>query len=163
MDASYRIVAYDTQYQTGIDALMESIFAEFEETIYAPGSKKMNELAQIPGRSYWVVIHGNVVVGTVGIAMIGNSTAVLKGMMLHKEYRGKEKQLSNRMLGFAEEAARKAGAVHIYLGTMIQMKGAQRFYERNGYVLIEEKDLPADFPANPVDKVFYYKALQLFS
>jgi predicted N-acetyltransferase YhbS len=35
------------------------------------------------------------------------------------------------------------------------MKAAHRFYERNGFVLIAEQDLPSNFPRMPVDNVFY--------
>ena len=159
MDTGYKIIPYNTTCQPGIDALMESIYAEFEETIYGPGSKKTNELTTIPGRYYWVVLQQGTVVGTMGIALIANNIAVLKGMMLHKDHRGKEKRLSQQMLGVAEHNARSKGADKMYLGTMTQMKGAQRFYEQNGYMPVDENALPGDFPANPVDKVFYFKKL----
>ncbi len=138
---------------------MEEIYSEFPEPFYAQGSDKLDKLSQLSGRAYWVVLNNDAVIGTVGIAMIANDNAVLKSMMLHKDHRGKGKRLSERMLAFAENKARKAHAVRMYLGTMVQMKGAQRFYEKNGYALITEGKLPIDFPANPVDKIFYWKML----
>jgi N-acetylglutamate synthase and related acetyltransferases len=156
----YSIVPYQPIYRQGVDDMLASIAAEFEETIYGPGTGNMDELSAIAGRSYWVLLHnGNTVGGTVGIAMIGNGIAVLKGMMLHAAHRGANKQLSLQMLHTAEQAARANGATIMYLGTMLQMKAAHRFYEKHGYTAITEAELPAGFPANPVDKVFYRKGL----
>jgi GNAT superfamily N-acetyltransferase len=159
-DATFKIILFEPFMQGGVDELMDSISDEFEETIYGPDSKKLTELAAIPGRVYWAAMHGEKLAGTVGIAMISNNNAVLKGMMLHKDYRGKQYGLSSLMLSRAELEAVKIGAKTMYLGTMTQMQGAQRFYEKNGYERIGEQKLPADFPSNPVDKVFYRKELK---
>ncbi len=156
----FQIIPFMASMQSSIDELMQSISDEFEETIYGPDSKTLTELAAIPRRTYWVAMDGERLAGTVGIALINDNNAVLKGMMLHKDYRGKEYGLSSLMLHRAELEAVKLGAGIMFLGTMTQMQGAQRFYEKNGYRLIKEQDLPADFPANPVDKVFYKKVLR---
>ncbi len=156
----YTITPYNIGFQQGVDDLMDSIAAEFSETIYERNSKKMNQLYLLAGRYYWVVLCDNMVVGTVGLAVIANQVAVLKGMMLHKDHRGKDKRLSQRMLAIAEDEAIEKGALQMYLGTMTQMERAQRFYEQHGYRLIAEEQLPPDFPANPVDKIFYFKELE---
>ena len=78
-------------------------------------------------------------------------------MFLDAQVRGKG--LAEQLLNTATAWAIQHGALRMYLGTMIQFKAAQRFYEKLGFDKIEEEQLPADFPANPVDKVFYTKTL----
>jgi N-acetylglutamate synthase-like GNAT family acetyltransferase len=55
--------------------------------------------------------------------------------------------------------ATTAKCSHLYLGTMDRFTAAQRFYEKNGFENIPGESLPAGFPANSVDTVFYRKEL----
>lgn len=51
------------------------------------------------------------------------------------------------------------GILTVFLGTMLQFKGAHQFYEKNGCYQIPQTDLPLDFIHNPIDDVFYRKSL----
>jgi hypothetical protein len=51
------------------------------------------------------------------------------------------------------------GVAEIYLGTTEKFLAAHRFYERNGFGLIESSELPPAFPVMAVDTRFYKRRL----
>jgi N-acetylglutamate synthase-like GNAT family acetyltransferase len=153
------IVPFKEHHQLGIDKLMEGVASEFAEQIYSPSSKKIIEVSQLPGRKYWVALAGEKVIGTVGFMSLENNCGALKSMMLDRVYRSSDTQIAKRLLQTVIDWALKQNISFLYLGTMYQFIAAQRFYEKNGFHRIEESELPQDFPANPVDKVFYLRQL----
>ena len=159
MNSRISIVYFDEQYQYGVDKLLDGIQAEYAEYIYGAGSLKMKDAAKNAGRKYWVALDGNKVIGTVGIISLANNNAVLKSMMLHKDYRGSGNDIALRMMVTAMEYAKQRGADTLYLGTMAQFEAATAFYLKHGFKRIQENELPDDFIGNPVDVVFFRKGL----
>jgi ribosomal protein S18 acetylase RimI-like enzyme len=151
---SIHIVPFQISHQTGVDAMLLSIGEEFSENILSPAYKKMSEVYSLPGRRYWVAMAGDMVVGTVGIVAV-DSYAMLKAMFVHRDYRGGEQRVAWQLLQKAIAHAEYEAAERLYLGTMGQFKAAQRFYEKNGFIRIEESALPAGYPENSIDTVFY--------
>ena len=149
------IADFENTHQPGIDRLMEDVQKEFPETIYGPGTKKIIDVAFLPDRKYWVALHNNVVIGTIGVVLLANRNAALKSMILQKEYRGTQKQIADALFRVAKEKVSEQNATQLFLGTMIQFKAAQAFYLKHGFTGASEDELPADFVKNPVDKVFF--------
>jgi N-acetylglutamate synthase-like GNAT family acetyltransferase len=153
------ILPFDERFQLDITNFMNAIEKEFAEPISHsnPKTKKITELANLATEKYWVALSNERAIGTIGLTMISSEKIVLKRMFVSPEFRGKgvAKLLLNTLLNWADGTKMKA----IYLGTMGQFKTAQQFYENNGFVKIEKSALPEDFPVNPVDSLFYCKAL----
>jgi N-acetylglutamate synthase-like GNAT family acetyltransferase len=143
--------------EAGVEALIAKVAIEYPEQIYSPNRRPLSEIAAEPGKQYWVCVADNIVMGCVGVWLIGNANCVLKSMFVDSSKRGSG--IANQLLDTATTWAMQHGALRMYLGTMTQFKAAQRFYEKLGFDKIEEEQLPTGFPANPVDKVFYTKAL----
>jgi N-acetylglutamate synthase-like GNAT family acetyltransferase len=160
MDKEIIINSFVSEYQPGIDILLSSIQQEFPEIIYGTESKKITDVAFLPGRRYWVALDQDKVIGTIGIVLLKNNTACVKSMFLQKDYRGGGRQIAQRLLVTALNHARQLAAERIFLGTMIQFKAAYAFYIKHGFELIREEELPADFIKNPVDKVFFRLVLR---
>lgn len=95
------------------------------------------------------------VVGTLGIVKFNAQQAVLKKMFVNVEYRGKS--VAQLLLDNLFEYCRIEDIKEIYLGTVEQFKAAHRFYEKNDFILINEKMLPEDMPRMEVDTIFYEK------
>lgn len=55
--------------------------------------------------------------------------------------------------------ARDRGVRQLWLGTTDRFLAAHRFYEKNGFGLVEAENLPASFPRMAVDIRFYGLAL----
>lgn len=105
--------------------------------------------------NFWVALDNDVVVGTIAMRNMGNKNAVLRKMFVKKEYRGKDRGVSNNLLSRLLNCAKDKGYNKIFLGTTPRFLAAHRFYEKNGFQEIDEKDLPANFPIMEVDKKFY--------
>jgi len=150
-----KIVEYQLEHQPGIDEMMRGIQEEYAELITTERSIKLYEAYKLPNQKYWVALHGDRVVGTVGLILISNHNAVLKRMMADKEYRGRETQLGKRLLATTIEWAKKNGTRTIYLGTMGQFKAAQKFYLNQGCVEVPLESLPEDMPVNTMDSIHY--------
>ena len=144
--------------EAGIDALIAKVASEYDEQIYPPDRRPLSEAAAEPGKHSWVCMKDDTVVGCIGVWLIDNSNCVLKSMFVETSRRGTG--IANQLLDTATGWAVQHGAARMYLGTMIQFRAAQRFYEKLGFEKISELELPSDFPANPVDRVFYTKALK---
>ena len=137
--------------------MMENIALEFTEAIFTEKSKKIIEVYLMPNNKFWVAIHNNKVVGTIGIAKLTNKNIVLKSLFVDKMYRGQG--ISNLLLDTLINWATQNKCLQIYLGTMTQFTAGQRFYEKNKFVKCNKTELPSDFTINTLDKIFYTKHL----
>lgn len=149
------IVPYKAVHQAEIDAMMQEISQEFIKPIMA---SQTNSTPPIPDQ-YWVALHNDQVVGTIALNIFKNEFGVLKKMMLKKEFRGSALGVSKLLLITAIENAKKNGLKSIYLGTMIQFKAAQSFYQKHGFRQIAKDELPPGFTKYPIDKLFYKLSL----
>jgi N-acetylglutamate synthase-like GNAT family acetyltransferase len=147
------IIPFEDHHQADIDLLMTMIAKEFADTIFSPQSKTIKEVSLLPTDKYWVALRDDKVIGTIGLATLKNNSIALKRMFLSQGFRGQG--IAKTLLDTIIKWAADNGVENIYLGTMTQFKAAQIFYERNGFREIIQTALPIDFPANPVDKVFY--------
>ena len=153
------IVPFEDHHQADIDLLMTMIAKEFKDTIFSSQSKTIKEVSLLPNNKYWVALRDDKVIGTIGLAPLKNNSIALKRMFLNQGFRGKG--IAKTLLDTVLKWAADNGVENIYLGTMTQFKAAQIFYERNGFREIIQTALPNDFPANPVDKVFYSRTITL--
>ncbi len=157
MNPTIKILPFQAEHQNEIDDMMGSIALEFSEPIFTENSKKMIDVYLMPKNKFWVATESNKVVGTIGIVKLSNENIVLKSMFVDKKYRGQG--TSHLLLDTLEKWAINNTYKHIYLGTMTQFTGGQRFYEKNGFVKCNKTELPTDFSINPLDTIFYTKAL----
>ena len=96
------------------------------------------------------------ILGSIGLLSIGHQAGAIRKMFVRKEYRGKELGIAQRLLETLLAYSLQNGITDLYLGTVEQLKAAQRFYERNGFRKIDKKDLPVYFPVMAVDTLFYH-------
>ncbi|WP_276135269.1 GNAT family N-acetyltransferase [Polluticoccus soli] len=152
------IQPFDPKYQRGIDLMLGTIVPEYPEPFFHLPVRKIEELHKLPGRHYWVALSDGEVIGSIGVVVM-KDYAVLKSLFVFKIWRGEEKGVANNLMKVATEKAKEEGCKTMYLGTMEQFKPAQRFYEKQGYERVDEKDLPSGFPHNDLDKVFFKKSI----
>jgi N-acetylglutamate synthase-like GNAT family acetyltransferase len=150
-----RIVRYQPEFQPRIDRMMVRIQDEFAEQITSRHSTILSQVYQLPRQAYWVALYGEEVTGTIGMVLFGDHNAVVKRMMVDPAYRGNHFPTAKILLDTGLSWAREQEAQHVFLGTMNQFIGAQKFYLKNGFEEIPEKELPSAYPANPMDTLFY--------
>jgi len=104
---------------------------------------------------FWVARDGEAVVGTIALTQFADDAAALRKMFVAPEYRGAPHRLGQVLLDTLVAHARAHALKRILLGTADAFLAAHRFYERNGFVAVAKRNLPATFPLAPVDTRFY--------
>ena len=107
------------------------------------------------GGCFWGAFLDNELIGTIALINCGHETGCIRKMFVKKEFRGKEFGTAQLLLNTLLQYCRDQQLMHIYLGTVHQLKAAHRFYERNGFSAIDVIDLPTYFPLMKTDNMFY--------
>ncbi|SEN71481.1 Acetyltransferase (GNAT) domain-containing protein [Chitinophaga rupis] len=125
-----------------------------------PDLKAINAFYRETGGNFWGAFDGNTLVGTIALINIGHQAGAIRKMFVKKEYRGKEFGIAQQLLAKLLAYSREQGIKDIYLGTVEQLKAAQRFYEKNQFTLIQKTDLPDYFPVMSSDSMFFHLQLK---
>ena len=143
-------------------AVLELILAiqreEFDIQITANDQPDLQDIPafyQTGAGNFWVAKAGDRVVGTIGLKDIGNNGVALRKMFVAQSCRGPSLSVAATLLEEALAHARQMRIETIYLGTTDKFTAAHRFYEKNGFFLIERRALPSTFPLMAVDTRFY--------
>jgi RimJ/RimL family protein N-acetyltransferase len=153
------IIQYDKAYEEETINLIVGIQAgEFGLPITAddqPDLRKVSTFYQQGKGNFWIAVDNGRVAGSIALIDIGNNETALRKMFVHPDYRGKEKGVAQRLMDELFSWGRQQGVQHIYLGTVEQFKASHRFYEKNGFRVIDKLHLPVTFPTMPLDTIFY--------
>jgi N-acetylglutamate synthase-like GNAT family acetyltransferase len=146
----------DTYKQPVCDLILSIQSKEFAIPITLAQQPDLNNIPkfyQTNSGNFWIAKDNDNVVGTIALLDIGNHQGALRKMFVAEAYRGKEiaKRLLTNLLAWAKQKAFS----EIYLGTTEKFIRAQRFYEKNGFVEVNKRDLPPQFPIMDVDVKFY--------
>jgi N-acetylglutamate synthase-like GNAT family acetyltransferase len=119
------------------------------------------DLLDIPGfyqkgsGNFWVALHGSEIVGTIALLDIGNNQGALRKMFVKAQFRGSRQGVARRLLRVLLDWCELHNIYEIYLGTTAKFLAAHRFYEKNGFLEIQQSELPISFPVMSVDTKFY--------
>jgi N-acetylglutamate synthase-like GNAT family acetyltransferase len=109
---------------------------------------------------FWVArAPDGAVVGTVGLVEFAPGEGALRKMFVRADFRGATQGVAQRLLDTLLAHSRAQRLKTVWLGTTALFKAAHRFYEKNGFELVAEADLPAAFPRMKPDTRFYRIAL----
>ena len=158
------ITPYRDEFNAQVIDIVTSTQREFNVPVTLddqPDLKKIPEIYQQKGGNFWVALDGDNVIGTIALIDRGEHTGVLRKMFVRPNYRGKEKGISKRLLDTLMDWAREQDIRDIYLGTNTLLPAAPRFYEKNGFQLVENDILPPQVEAirMKVDNRHYHKGL----
>jgi N-acetylglutamate synthase-like GNAT family acetyltransferase len=153
------IIEHTTKYtEQVIDFILEIQRGEFGVSITAedqPDLKNVKDFYQTGNGNFRIALQDEKLIGTIALIDINNNEVALRKMFVAVDYRGKEKGVAQQLMNSEIEWCKEKKITGVYLGTLDRMKAAHRFYEKNGFVLIDKKMLPAAFPLMAVDTVFY--------
>lgn len=141
-----------------IDLILTIQQQEFNIPITAADQPDLSEIDQfykVPGGEFWIAKDQDQVIGSIALINIGDGIGVIRKMFVHKDYRGKEKGIAQKLLDTLIDYASAIGINAIYLGTVEKLQAAIRFYERNGFIPIEKANLPASMPLMKLDTHFF--------
>lgn len=156
------------QYRNEYQAQVADLILQIQQQEYnipitkddQPDLFKVEEFYQTGNGNFWVAIYNDKVVGTISLLDIGNHQVALRKMFVDKNYRGAKFKTASLLLNTAIEWAKEHSVEVIYLGTTPQFLAAHRFYEKNGFTIINPNELPESFPILQVDKLFYQYFVQ---
>lgn len=154
---------YSDRHSAGIAALIVPIQQEeFGIPITyddQPDLKDIDGFYRKGNGEFWVALDGDRLVGSIALLDIGNGQGALRKMFVAVSHRGREHGVAQRLLDGLLDHARQHGMREVFLGTTAKFLAAHRFYEKNGFTLIEPDNLPQAFPRMAVDTRFYRIAL----
>lgn len=151
-----KLIAYNNTYkQAVIDLILSIQKEEFGVAVDLADQPDLQDIHAYYSQFWLAVDEEKGVVGTLGIVKFNERQAVLKKMFVNVEYRGKS--VAQLLLDNLFDYCRIENIKEIYLGTVEQFKAAHRFYEKNGFLSINEKILPEHMPRMEVDTIFYKK------
>ncbi|WP_311268566.1 GNAT family N-acetyltransferase [Sphingobium sp. WCS2017Hpa-17] len=104
---------------------------------------------------FWVAQDDGRLVGTIALRDIGAGQAALRKMFVVASHRGRSAGVAQALLDTLMTEARDRGVAQIWLGTTDRFLAAHRFYEKNGFGLVQPEALPDRFPRMAVDSRFY--------
>jgi len=154
-----RIESFDGRFVQGVADLIVPIQREeFGISITYQDQPDLIDIAgfyQKGAGQFWLALDGEKVVGTIALLDIGEGEAALRKMFVAQPYRGREHGVAAKLLATLIAHAKEKALSTVYLGTTDKFLAAHRFYEKNGFDLIDPKTLPAGFPRMKVDSRFY--------
>ena len=157
------ITPYQDEYRDKIIDLIVNIQQnEFDLPITAddqPDLKAIPDFYQKDKGNFWAALMEDRVVGTISLLDIGGGNGALRKMFVDKKYRGPEYGVARGLLDKLLDWCRDREIARIYLGTTPKFLAAHRFYEKNGFEVIQKEELPASFPIMKVDTKFYKYSL----
>lgn len=168
MDFAYiQIVPYQKQYDEEIaNLIITTQQNEFGINITLadqPDLQDIDNFYRKGNGNFWCALSPQgELIGTIALIDIGHGMGAIRKMFVKHDWRGKDKNVALALLHTLEAWALQHGIAKLYLGTVEQLKAAQRFYEREGFSLTDAGTLPATFPRMAVDTIFYQKALNGF-
>jgi N-acetylglutamate synthase-like GNAT family acetyltransferase len=124
-----------------------------------PDLQQIPEIYQTAKGNFWVALHDDQPVGTIGLIDIGDNIGVIRKMFVQAEYRGKVHKISHQLLQTLMQWAMQNKMKNLFLGTVEQLQASHRFYEKNGFTRIPIQELPKQFPLMKVDTIFYQYAI----
>ena len=131
---------------------------EFGIPITLDEQPDLNEIPifyQAGNGNFWIAKVEDNVIGTIALLDLDNGKSALRKMFVDRKYRGKEFGIGQKLLNNLIFWAKQKSITEIYLGTTEKFIGAQRFYEKNGFLEIQKQALPQEFPVMDVDVKFY--------
>lgn len=162
-DAALRIAPASDAHTPAIGALINSIQTrEFHLPITLDDQPDLTSIAdtyQHDGGNFWVALHGDHVVGTIGLMPLNAQQADLRKLFINAAYRGRPYNLAKRLLDTCLAWAMTHHFREVYLETTDVFLAAQRFYQKNNFREIPASDLPASFPILKIATNFYRRDL----
>ena len=128
---------------SAVEKLIRSCLVEFganhEGTAWAdPNLGRFSEIYRFPGTKYWVAVdEKGEIFGGCGIGKLEGVEGVCELQKMYFLPQGRGKGVAQNLLNTALDFAKNHYS-RCYLETLENMKAAQRFYEKNGFILLGE-------------------------
>lgn len=107
------------------------------------------------GGNFWVAKDRGRVVGSIGLMMCKDGTAVLKKFFVYEPYRGTPHHLGRRLYETILDFAREKSVKRMVLDTPKNTDRAYKFYEKAGFRKIAKEEIPVHYSYPYEDSDFF--------
>lgn len=164
MSQTVTITTYRDEFKQQIGLFISSIQQDYGIPITLeeqPDLQDIPKFYQNGTGNFWIALDGKKLIGTIALIDRGNHSAILRKMFVHSDYRGAAKGVSGMLLDTLLQWAKSRQIKDIFLGTTDRWPAAPRFYEKNGFHLIDDDAMPPHISAvrMKVDNRHYHKEL----
>lgn len=97
------------------------------------------------GGYFWVAKDNEKVVGSIGLMPCSDDVFILKKFFVYEDYQGSPYHLGQKLYAELLSFANKKGIKNIFLDTPKNTTRAHKFYEKAGFIKVEEDELPVVF------------------
>lgn len=153
------IITYNKRYsQQVIDLILTIQQNEFNVPVTINDQPDLQEIENFYFKDkshFWLATEDDKVVATIALIDFHNGQAALRKMFVHKDYRGKEKGIGQKLLDILTKYCKEKNINEVYLGTFHKLIAAQKFYLKNGFTELPKNQLPSTFPLMEVDDCFF--------
>lgn len=154
-----KLIPYEKKYRNQVIALIlylqnydNQVNLSLEEQ---PDMAAIEHYYQETGGNFWLVVtEEDMVVGTIGFLVKGK-VGILKKFFAHQEYRGRGMVVSGQLYERLLAEAHVKDLDYIVLDTPAKCYAAHRFYQRNGYQIIEKSALPVEYDYPDRDSLIF--------
>jgi putative acetyltransferase len=133
----------------GVIALIGRVFAEYafvyDPAVEVPDLFRFEHHYEPPRGAFYVVRHGGLVVGSVGVERLDENSAELHRLYLDAEWRGR--RLGRALVDVALDWCRARGISRLILWSDTRFEQGHRLYTRMGFLQTGERTLPDDLNA----------------
>lgn len=151
-----QIQPYSSEHQSSVKTFLTSILeGEFGHfNVPRPDLEVIDTYYQIDDSNFWIALRDGEIVGTIGLKSFVNGIGYLQRMSVIEELRGSG--LAQLLLATLENFAREKKYKTIYLATSENLKAANKFYPKEGFVRVES--FPKEIPS-PIAQIYFKKEL----
>lgn len=144
------VITYDDKYKESIAELI--LFVQNAEFNLDISIEEQTDILDIPthyfvhGGNFWVELNeNNRVIGTVGLQRVTDEIGIMKKFFVYKEYRGNYYSVGQNLFNSLLLYAKSQGLKQIILDSPAIATRSHRFYEKNGFEVITEQQLPIQY------------------
>lgn len=164
MQTRFQIRLLNNNYCLQVQKLVLAIqLEEFQLPVTLETQPDMQDIEHYfnqTGGAFWGAFLGEQLLGTIGIIRADAKTGIIRKMFVHKAFRGSERGIGKTLLSTLLEFCKSTGIEQLYLGTIEQLKGAHRFYEKNRFKQIPQSALPPCFQYLQGETRYYHLSLK---
>ncbi|MDE6706962.1 MAG: GNAT family N-acetyltransferase [Oscillospiraceae bacterium] len=97
------------------------------------------------GGNFWIAKYSETLIGTIGIMPYSSEIAVLKKFFVYEKFQGEPNHVGQKLYNVLLDFVKEKGYKTILLDTPYNTTRAHKFYNKAGFIKINEADLPIKF------------------
>lgn len=110
--------------------------------------------------NFWTARINSEIIGTIGLQNLDNSNGVLRKMFVRSDFRGTELKIAQMLFDTLHDFAASINLKMIWLDTPAIAVASHRFYEKNGFIQTDKRNLPDSYVFPDKNSKIYKLALK---